>query len=256
MRIPRTADFGAQARHQRAEIGKAGRDHRAVVDAHRLVPTQGPSPGNSSRCGGRDGLRPRRRRRAAPPSTIRSSPTISCATPAAARPAATAASRSLSLTRSSCRPRIRVVPRANAAATARIGIFVDHRGRARRRHVDAASVRSRARANRRPPRRPRRARRAFRFGRPFRAASSASPDRNGLVITPSTTMSEPGMISAATIGNAADEGSAGTLTGLGRSSGRPTQGDPPPFALDLDAARRRRNGRASFRCGRARPRSR
>ena len=36
-------------------------------------------------------------------------------------PRATAASRSLSLTRSSCRPRMRVVPAAKAAATARIG---------------------------------------------------------------------------------------------------------------------------------------
>ena len=34
-------------------------------------------------------------------------------------------------------------------------------------------------------------------------------------------MSEPGTISAATIGNAADEGSAGTITGAGTSSGWP-----------------------------------
>ena len=35
-------------------------------------------------------------------------------------------------------------------------------------------------------------------------------------------MSEPGTINAATIGNAADEGSAGTTTVVGRNSGRPT----------------------------------
>ena len=42
-------------------------------------------------------------------------------TPASARPAATAARRSDSFTRSSCSPCIRVVPSAKAAATARIG---------------------------------------------------------------------------------------------------------------------------------------
>ena len=35
-------------------------------------------------------------------------------------------------------------------------------------------------------------------------------------------MSEPGTISAATIGNAAEDGSAGTTTGVGFNSGRPT----------------------------------
>src|SRR3954454_21631518 len=52
---------------------------------------------------------------------MRSSPSTACGTPAAARPAATAAKRSDSLTRSSCSPRMRVVPSAKAAATARIG---------------------------------------------------------------------------------------------------------------------------------------
>ena len=60
-----------------------------------------------------------------------------------------------------------------------------------------------------------------------------SPVRSGFIITPSTTMSDPGTISAATIGKAADEGSAGTTTGFGRIPGG-RRVDPPPLALDLD----------------------
>jgi hypothetical protein len=48
-----------------------------------------------------------------------------------------------------------------------------------------------------------------------------SPVRNGLVMTFSSTSSEPGTISAAIIGNAADDGSAGTTTFAGSSSGWP-----------------------------------
>ena len=55
------------------------------------------------------------------PCTIRSSPSISTSTPLTRSRAAVASSRSDSLTRSSLRPRMRVVPSANAAATARIG---------------------------------------------------------------------------------------------------------------------------------------
>ena len=47
------------------------------------------------------------------------------------------------------------------------------------------------------------------------------PVRSGLVITPSRMISEPGTISAATSGNAADDGSAGTTTGAASSSGWP-----------------------------------
>ena len=56
---------------------------------------------------------------------------------------------------------------------------------------------------------------------PISISVVSRPERSGLVITPSTTMSEPGVMSAATIGKAAEEGSAGTMTGLGLSSGRP-----------------------------------
>ncbi len=55
------------------------------------------------------------------PCTIRSSPSISTLAPFAVSIAAVADSRSLSLTRSSFSPRIRVVPDAAAAITARIG---------------------------------------------------------------------------------------------------------------------------------------
>ena len=52
---------------------------------------------------------------------IKSSPSTATRTPQPARPAAIAERRSLSLTRSSARPRITVRPQAQAAATARIG---------------------------------------------------------------------------------------------------------------------------------------
>ena len=47
------------------------------------------------------------------------------------------------------------------------------------------------------------------------------PVRSGLVMTSEKTMSEPSTISAATIGNAADDGSAGTTTSAPCSSGWP-----------------------------------
>ena len=65
-----------------------------------------------------------------------------------------------------------------------------------------------------------------------------SPERSGFVMTPSTTMSEPGTISAATIGNAADDGSAGTTTGRALSSGRPTRSirRPSPSGVTVTSA--------------------
>ena len=47
--------------------------------------------------------------------------------------------------------------------------------------------------------------------------------RSVFIITPSIMMSEPSAISAATIGKAAEEGSPGTTTGEGRSSGWPVR---------------------------------
>ena len=51
-----------------------------------------------------------------------------------------------------------------------------------------------------------------------------------------STTSEPGTISAATSGNAAEDGSAGTTTGAGASSGSPFKRDPAAVrAFRLDA---------------------
>ena len=76
---------------------------------------------------------------------------------------------------------------------------------------------------------------ATRVIRSTAARSSSSLIR---VHSPSTTMSEPGTISAATIGNAAEEGSAGTTTLLGRNSGRPTSSirRPSPSGMTLTSA--------------------
>ena len=56
---------------------------------------------------------------------------------------------------------------------------------------------------------------------PISCSVVMSPVRSGLVMTSVTITSEPGTIRAATIGKAAEEGSAGTTTGAGRSSGSP-----------------------------------
>ena len=56
---------------------------------------------------------------------------------------------------------------------------------------------------------------------PISRSVAISPVRSGLVMTSVRITSEPGTISAATIGNAAEDGSAGTTTGAGTSSGSP-----------------------------------
>ena len=95
-------------------------------------------------------------------------------------PRAMAASRSLSLTRNSSSPRITVRPSANAAATARIGIFVDHRGRALGRHLDAVEPRNGAPRDRRSPRRRCRAGCAISMSAPISSSVSIRPMRRGL----------------------------------------------------------------------------
>ena len=112
------------------------------------------------------------------------------------------------------------------------------------------------RAGREGPRHPRRPRRG---GRPPRCRAPISisvvtrPMRDGFIITPSITMSEPGAIAAATIGNAAEDGSAGTTTGLGLSSGRPVEFDPSAVRAVRRATRTSRPEMASAcaRYGRA-----
>src|SRR6266508_4228349 len=56
---------------------------------------------------------------------------------------------------------------------------------------------------------------------PISRSVTMSPVRNGLVMTSVRITSEPGTINAATMGNAAEDGSAGTTTGAGASSGSP-----------------------------------
>ena len=58
--------------------------------------------------------------------------------------------------------------------------------------------------------------------------------RSGFIITPSTTMSEPGTIRAATIGKAADEGSPGTTTARAQFRAADER-DPPSVALGRDS---------------------
>jgi hypothetical protein len=54
---------------------------------------------------------------------------------------------------------------------------------------------------------------------PISRSVANNPVRKGLVITASTMISDPDVIRAATIGKAAEDGSAGTKTWAGVSSG-------------------------------------
>jgi hypothetical protein len=54
--------------------------------------------------------------------------------------------------------------------------------------------------------------------------------RSGFIITSGRKMSDPSTSSAATMGNAADDGSAGTATACGTSSGWPTSEMRRPWA--------------------------
>ena len=193
--------------------------HRnAMIEMRRRKPPPGTSP--------------------SPPPTMRSSPSIDASTPAAEvhrRP-----------------PRGGRIP-SPAIPTAHAFASRPKRTRPPRRESDIRrsstapappahrrpAVRSRARADPRRARRPRRAGRGCRCARPFPAASSRSPVRSGFIIMPSMTMSEPGTISAATSGKAAEEGSAGTTTGVGLSSGRPSSVILRPSAPNGSLAIRR-----------------
>ncbi|QYU68541.1 MFS transporter [Leptolyngbya sp. 15MV] len=165
------------------------------------------------------------------PSTTRSSPSIATRTPLTARSAAVAARRSLSLTRSSFSPRIRVVPRAAAATTARIGyssIIAGARsgGTSTPRSVPARMRRS---ATGSPPsvRSPVRA-----MSAPISASVAKKPARSGFIPTPRSTMSDPGTSSAAAAGNAAEEGSPGTMPrGCRREAGCRAGGEPAQVLL-------------------------
>ena len=57
---------------------------------------------------------------------------------------------------------------------------------------------------------------------PISMSESSRPTRRGFIISPSMVTSDPGTISAATSAKAAEEGSAGTITGRARRVGRPS----------------------------------
>ena len=134
--------------------------------------------------------------------------------------AAVAASRSDSFTRSSFRPRIRVAPSANGRGHRQDRIFVDHRRRALGRHLDALE-RAGAHAQVGDLLAAVVARCQRLDLRAHLAQRREQPGAQRIGHHPSRITSEPGTISAATSGNAADDGSAGTTTGAGSSSGWP-----------------------------------
>ncbi len=126
-----------------------------------------------------------------------------------------------------------VVPSAKAAATASTGYSSIIDGARAGRHLDAAQaaeLRTRKSATSSPP--------SLRtlsrsIAAPISASVVSRPVRSGFIITPSRITSEPGTISAATSGNAAEDGSAGTTIGAGASSGWPVsvmRRPPAPIA--------------------------
>ena len=155
------------------------------------------------------------------PCTMRSSPSMSAATALARKSVAVAARRSDSFTRSSLSPRITVVPSAKAAATASTGYSSIMEG-AREAGTStpcSAPARTRKSATSSPPS----LRRSSRsIAAPISPSVAMRPARSGFIMTPSRITSEPGVTSAATSGNAAEDGSAGTTIGRGTSSGWPT----------------------------------
>ena len=168
-----------------AKPGKAGLDGLGALDRDRRRGERRRARGSSSRCGGRGARRSRRRRAAARRSRARPG----CPrrprprTPQAASPSAIAASRSLSLTRSSASPARRVVPRAQAAATARIGYSSIMRGARSAGTSMPASGAARDLERRRPARRRRRRIALAQLRRPSRARHSSRPVRSGLTPT-------------------------------------------------------------------------
>ena len=197
--------------------------------------------------------RPARRRRRL--RRTRSSPSIVASTPLAARPAAVAASRSDSFTRSS----LKAVHPGRALGEGgdhrEDGIFVDHGRRARGGHVHAGQL---AVANPQigdllaallapvenvDPRA-----HLEQSGEEARcAAGSSSP--------PSTTMSEPLTSKAAAIRKAAEDGSAGTTIGRGAQFGPAFERDlAAMLAEGLRSSATRRNSAAFSRYGRGWPR--
>ena len=143
-------------------------------------------------------------------------------------PSATAARRSLSLTRSSCRPAHARLALREGGGDGEHRIFVDHRRRARRRarrrpcsarcaHAQVGDVLAALDA----------AVRARRCRRPSRAASSAGRCAAGSSSCPRRRRPSPARSAPPPCGKAAEEGSAGTTTGAALQLGP---------ALERDAA--------------------
>ena len=172
------------------------------------------------------------------PCTVRLSGPSSTATPQAARPRATTARRSLSLTLSSPRPRMTVVPRAQAAATARTGYSSIIEGaRAAGTSMPVSALLATCKSPTGSPLSSRSFSIAIRA--PISLSVSKSPVRKGLSPTPGKSIAEPPVIRAATRGKAADEGSPGTLTWRAVNSGWPVRRmrrPPPGSSLTSTAA--------------------
>src|SRR5262245_31935081 len=166
--------------------------------------------------------------RSVPPPSPRSvspSPETSIATPSGAS-CSSAARRSLSFTRSSPAPLIRVSPSASAAAIARRGSSSIAAGTSSTAML--VPCRRDARTTRSPRGSPASSRRpSMRTSAPMRRRMWSAPVRVGLSPTPRSRTSEPGTRSAATTRNAADDGSPGTGISAPRSRWPPRSATLP-----------------------------
>ena len=149
----------------------------------------------------------------------------------AAAPAAIAAIRSDSLTRSSSSRARSVRPCGEGGGDEQHRIFVDHARRESRRHFDRRSARSGARADRRPARRRRRAGSSSAMSAPIIAQRLEQPGAGRVEADIlDRRRREPGTIERGDHQNAADEGSPGTTICCGLQFG---------LAADRDDARPR-----------------
>ena len=156
------------------------------------------------------------------PSTASQSLPSSILMPQAIKPSATAARRSLSLTRNSPNPVILVRPSAKAAAMARTGYSSIIDGAIS--GSTSTPFNGPALITRSPTLSPLSLRSfSIVMSAPMRLSTVMRPVRVGFSITASMRISDPGTMRAATMGKAADEGSAGTCTWLARSSGWPVK---------------------------------
>ena len=97
--------------------------------------------------------------------------------------------------------------------------------------------RRRARRGRRPARRTRSPVGTTSMSAPMRRSTSTKPSRVGLSETSSITISEPGVIDAATTKNAADDGSPGTSRSNGSTARRARRATVRPSTVDRRAER-------------------